>query len=396
MLEFDGAVSDMRLLGICTRLWGFGLTHYKLFQTGIRNKACVKAEIEDFAYKNSPSSTISSNRNASRALVRRTKQLKKHPTQHGVCLEKTSKGFMDNESIGQFQSTQQRKKSKVSRKYESGLEPVEDQGCAELEIEDFGSTNSISSIALRIPENWKEVLDGIRKMRASQGAPVDTMGCEKAGSLLPPKDRRFAVLVSALLSSQTKDEVTHGAVQRLSQKGILSIEGIANANEADIKDIIYPVGFYSRKAGYLKKVAMLCQEKYNGDIPKSLKELLSLPGIGPKMAHLIMNIGWEDVQGICVDTHVHRICNRLGWVSFSDSKQNTGTPEETRKILESWLPKDEWVPINPLLVGFGQTICTPLRPHCGECLVSNICPAAFKETANSKSNSGTLVKMKKT
>ncbi|KAH9301843.1 hypothetical protein KI387_013426, partial [Taxus chinensis] len=261
-------------------------------------------------------------------------------------------------------------------------------GCTELEIEDVGCRTSIPSKVLRIPQNWKEMLNGIRKMRAAQGAPVDSMGCEKAGSLLPPKDRRFAILVSALLSSQTKDGVTHGAVQRLSEKGMLSIQGIINANETDIREIIYPVGFYSRKAGYLKKVAMLCQEKYNGDIPKSLKELLSLPGIGPKMAHLIMNVGWEDVQGICVDTHVHRICNRLGWVSVSDKKQTTNTPEETRKNLESWLPRDEWVAINPLLVGFGQTICTPLRPRCGECLVNTFCPAAFSETANLESKSG--------
>ncbi|KAI3934865.1 hypothetical protein MKX01_027990 [Papaver californicum] len=230
------------------------------------------------------------------------------------------------------------------------------------------------------PANWEEVLEGIRKMRSSEDAPVDTMGCEKAGSLLPPKERRFAVLVSSLLSSQTKDAVNHGAVQRLLQNGLLAADTIDNAEESVIKDLIYPVGFYTRKASNLKKVAKICLQKYGGDIPSSLEELLVLPGIGPKMAHLVMNVAWDNVQGICVDTHVHRICNRLGWVSKPDTGQKTATPEGTRESLQLWLPMEEWVVINPLLVGFGQTICTPLRPRCGMCGINSLCPSAFKET----------------
>ncbi|CAA7396446.1 unnamed protein product [Spirodela intermedia] len=239
------------------------------------------------------------------------------------------------------------------------------------------------------PANWKEVLEGIRKMRSSEDAPVDSMGCEKAGSFLPPKERRFGVLVSSLLSSQTKEKLTRGkvpsAIQRLSQVGLLVPDAIVKVNEVTLSNIIYPVGFYSRKAQYLKKVAEICLEKYEGDIPRSLEGLLSLPGIGPKMAHLVMHVGWNDVQGICVDTHVHRICNRLGWVSKPGSNRKTSTPEETRVSLQTWLPKDEWVVINPLLVGFGRTICTPLRPHCEDCRVSNRCPSAFRETAVSTS-----------
>ncbi|XP_065869306.1 endonuclease III homolog 1, chloroplastic isoform X2 [Euphorbia lathyris] len=235
------------------------------------------------------------------------------------------------------------------------------------------------------PANWKTVLEGIRKMRSSEDAPVDTMGCEKAGSSLPCKERRFAVLVSSLLSSQTKDHVTHGAIQRLHQNNLLTADSIDKANETTIKDLIYPVGFYTRKATNMKKIAKICLMKYDGDIPRSLEDLLSLPGIGPKMAHLVMNIAWEDVQGICVDTHVHRICNRLGWVSQPGTKQKTSTPEQTRVALQLWLPKEEWVPINPLLVGFGQTICTPLRPRCRMCSITELCPSAFKETSTPKS-----------
>lgn len=248
---------------------------------------------------------------------------------------------------------------------------------------DMGKWN-VLSIRTKVepPANWEEVLEGIRKMRYSEDAPVDSMGCEKAGSLLPPKERRFAVLVSSLLSSQTKDEVTHGAVQRLSQKGLLAADAIVKTDEASIASLIYPVGFYLRKAHYMKKVAEICLEKYGGDIPNTLDDLLSLPGIGPKMAHLVMNVGWNDVQGICVDTHVHRICNRLGWVSRPGTRQRTLTPEGTRVSLQTWLPKDEWVPINPLLVGFGQTVCTPLRPRCGICGINKLCPSAFKESAS--------------
>ncbi|VFQ92111.1 unnamed protein product [Cuscuta campestris] len=236
------------------------------------------------------------------------------------------------------------------------------------------------------PDNWEKVLEGIRVMRSSECAPVDTMGCEKAGSSLPPKEKRFAVLVSALLSSQTKDQVTHGAIQRLLQNGLLEPHTIDKADEETIKTLIYPVGFYTRKAINLKKIAKICIVKYGGDIPSTLDELLKLPGIGPKMAHLAMNVAWNNVQGICVDTHVHRICNRLGWVSKAGTNQKTSSPEETRVALEKWLPKEEWDPINPLLVGFGQTICTPLRPHCENCKVNNLCPFAFKETSSPSSS----------
>nr|CAC16135.1 endonuclease III homologue [Arabidopsis thaliana] len=274
--------------------------------------------------------------------------------------------------------------------------------CGLPDIEDFaykktiGSPSSSRSTETSItvtsvktagypPENWVEVLEGIRQMRSSEDAPVDSMGCDKAGSFLPPTERRFAVLLGALLSSQTKDQVNNAAIHRLHQNGLLTPEAVDKADESTIKELIYPVGFYTRKATYMKKIARICLVKYDGDIPSSLDDLLSLPGIGPKMAHLILHIAWNDVQGICVDTHVHRICNRLGWVSRPGTKQKTTSPEETRVALQQWLPKEEWVAINPLLVGFGQMICTPLRPRCEACSVSKLCPAAFKETSSPSS-----------
>ncbi|MFS7943231.1 putative DNA-(apurinic or apyrimidinic site) lyase [Helianthus anomalus] len=240
------------------------------------------------------------------------------------------------------------------------------------------NNNDKAKVKVKPPSSWVKVLEGIREMRSLEDAPVDSMGCEKAGNSLPPKERRFAVLISSLLSSQTKDNVTHGAIQRLLDNNLLKPEMIDNADESTIKDLIYPVGFYTRKAANMKKIAKISLLNYDGDIPSTLEGLLSLPGIGPKMAHLVMNVAWNNVQGICVDTHVHRICNRLGWVP------QTKTPEDTREALQMWLPKEEWVPINPLLVGFGQTICTPLRPSCSLCSVNGLCPSAFQEATPKK------------
>ncbi|KAJ4723334.1 Endonuclease III-like [Melia azedarach] len=318
-----------------------------------------------------------------------------------------------NPEVRVFARRKRQKKALEVSNEESKNEPIEQKPCGLPDIEEFAykkangpalsskisgkleatpdalvvGTEVASEIGARgePPANWEKVLEGIRKMRATEDAPVDSMGCEKAGSSLPPKERRFAVLISSLLSSQTKDNVNHGAIQRLLQNGLLTAETIDKTDEATIKDLIYPVGFYTRKASNMKKIAKICLLKYDGDIPSSLEELLLLPGIGPKMAHLVMNVGWNNVQGICVDTHVHRICNRLGWVSQPGRKQKTSTPEETREALQLWLPKEEWVPINPLLVGFGQTICTPLRPRCGMCSVSEFCPSAFKESSGPSS-----------
>lgn len=232
------------------------------------------------------------------------------------------------------------------------------------------------------PDNWEKVLEGIHNMRSSEVAPVDSLVCERAGTSLPPKERRFAALAGSLLSSQTKGHVTEGAVQRLLQNGLLAPHSIDKADEETIKTLIYPVAFYSRKASNLKKIAKICIVKYDGDIPSTVEELLLLPGIGPKMAYLVMIHGWNKVQGICVDTHVHRICNRLGWVSRAGTNQKTSSPEETRVALQKWLPKEEWDPINPLLVGFGQTICKPVRPRCDICKIHSFCPSAFKETSS--------------
>jgi endonuclease-3 len=134
---------------------------------------------------------------------------------------------------------------------------------------------------------------------------------------------------------------------------------------------INKVGFHNLKTKYIKATAEILRDKWNSDIPDTIEGLVSLPGVGPKMAYLCMSGAWGRDEGIGVDVHVHRITNLWGW-------HKTKQPEETRAALESWLPKDRWHDINNLLVGFGQTICLPVGRRCGECKLAErgLCPSA--------------------
>ncbi|KAE9397663.1 DNA glycosylase [Gymnopus androsaceus JB14] len=238
------------------------------------------------------------------------------------------------------------------------------------------------------PPNWRLVYDKIAEMRYSatgcaKDAAVDTMGCHSAGEGEEQpgpegeKNKRFSILISLMLSSQTKDVVTHTAVNnlRLALKshskdgsGTLSASDLASAPPSLILSAISKVGFYNRKAGYIQQVAVKCRDDYGGDVPKTLEELLEFTGVGKKMAYLMLGSAWGLNIGIGVDVHVHRITNRLGW-----HKPTTKTPEETRLSLESWLPLELHPKINHLLVGFGQTVCTAVKPKCTECSLSANC-----------------------
>ncbi|XP_053897333.1 endonuclease III-like protein 1 isoform X1 [Malaclemys terrapin pileata] len=221
------------------------------------------------------------------------------------------------------------------------------------------------------PGNWRQQLDNIREMRRKKDAPVDQMGAEKCfDSSAPPEVMRYQVLLSLMLSSQTKDQVTSAAMLRLREHG-LTVDNVLQTDDVTLGQLIYPVGFWKNKVKYIKQTTAILKQQYGSDIPSTVRELVNLPGVGPKMAHLVMNIAWNNVTGIGVDTHVHRISNRLKWV-----KKETKTPEETRVALEDWLPRDLWSEINWLLVGFGQQICLPVNPRCKECLNRHICPAA--------------------
>ncbi|XP_029413584.1 endonuclease III-like protein 1 isoform X3 [Nannospalax galili] len=222
------------------------------------------------------------------------------------------------------------------------------------------------------PQNWQQQLANIRTMRSRKDAPVDLLGAEHCyDASAPPKQvQRYQVLLSLMLSSQTKDQVTASAMQRLRARG-LTVDSILQTDDDTLGRLIYPVGFWKTKVKFIKQTTAILQQHYEGDIPASVAELLALPGVGPKMAHLAMAVAWGTVSGIAVDTHVHRIANRLRW-----TKKVTKSPEETRTALEEWLPRELWNEINGLLVGFGQQICLPVHPSCQTCLNQTLCPAA--------------------
>jgi endonuclease-3 len=184
------------------------------------------------------------------------------------------------------------------------------------------------------PSKWTEQLSAIKDMRSELNAPVDTMGCvSHFNHSSPAHVKRYHILISLMLSSQTKDEVTAAAMGEL-HKLPLEIDVILAIEDEKLEQAIYPASFYKRKAQYIKKTSQILKDKYNYDIPDSVDELCQLPGVGPKMAYLTMSCAWKRVVGIGVDTHVHRIANRLGW-----TRTSTKTPEQTRKELEDWLPQ---------------------------------------------------------
>lgn len=166
------------------------------------------------------------------------------------------------------------------------------------------------------------------------------------------------VLISAILSTRTKDKITLAASERLFSK-IDKIKDLKNLSLEEISELIYPVGFYKTKAKHLKALSIL--EK----IPDNFMELIKLPGVGRKVANLFLSVVYEKNE-ICVDTHVHRISNRIGWV-------NTKTPLGTEMALKKFLPKNYWKIINSILVAYGQKICTPLKPKCNICKINHYC-----------------------
>jgi endonuclease-3 len=224
------------------------------------------------------------------------------------------------------------------------------------------------------PPNWEQVYTITAEMRKKVLAPVDTMGCESLADLnRAPIDRRLQTLIALMLSSQTKDTVTAVAMRNLQEniEGGFNLAGLLAIQPDHLNELIAKVGFHNNKTKYIKATAEILQERFSGDIPDTIEGLVSLPGVGPKMAYLTMSAAWGRDEGIGVDVHVHRITNLWGW-------HKTRNPEETRAELESWLPKEKWHDINHLLVGFGQTICLPVGRKCGECVLATegLCPSA--------------------
>jgi endonuclease-3 len=178
----------------------------------------------------------------------------------------------------------------------------------------------------------------------------------------------FKILISTILSARTKDLNTKEATDQLFSK-YNTPQLIANADIEELEQLIYKTGFYKVKAIRIKQVSKILIEEHGGKVPENFNDLIQLPGVGPKTANCVLVYAFK-VPAIPVDTHVHRISNRLGWVK-------TKTPEETEKKLRDNIPKALWININRLFVRFGQEICLPVKPKCVVCPINDDCPKDF-------------------
>ncbi|KAI3406828.2 hypothetical protein KGF56_000433 [Candida oxycetoniae] len=223
------------------------------------------------------------------------------------------------------------------------------------------------------PKGWSTIYNEVVEMRSKFVAPVDHQGCESMPNTITPnlqtqnpQKYRFQLLISLMLSSQTKDEVNYQTMVKLNNglasSGGFCIETVSKLTPSEIDSYIASVGFHNRKSQYIAKTCQILLQKYKGDIPQTIEEIVELPGVGPKMGHLLLQCGWGINSGIGVDVHLHRLASMWKWIS-----PKANTPEKCRIELESWLPKKYWMDINPLMVGFGQVVCVPRTPNCDVC-----------------------------
>lgn len=174
----------------------------------------------------------------------------------------------------------------------------------------------------------------------------------------------YRILISTLLSLRTKDEVTRLADERLFALASTPEEMVRLSEEA-IREAIYPVGFFRKKAETIISVSRELIDRFDSRVPSSIEDLLSIRGVGRKTANLVVTMGYN-LPGLCVDTHVHRVSNRLGYVQEP-------TPDKTEMALRKKLPEPFWIDYNSLIIAFGKSVCTPLSPRCGTCPVNGYC-----------------------
>ncbi|MBP1748153.1 MAG: putative glycosylase/AP lyase [Deltaproteobacteria bacterium] len=205
---------------------------------------------------------------------------------------------------------------------------------------------------------FDEMIKTLTGLFPEEAAPVITRLSRET------KKDPFIILVGTLLSLRTKDETTE-KVMGILMPLVRSPQDLIDIPVAELERLIYPVGFYRNKAKILKEVASEIINTYGGTVPDTIEELLTIRGIGRKTANLVVTEGYGK-PGICVDTHVHRISNRLGIVS-------TRNPIQTEEALRKVLPQRYWIIYNALLVTFGKKICTPLSPKCSQCPLASLC-----------------------
>ena len=199
------------------------------------------------------------------------------------------------------------------------------------------------------------------------GLTIDRMevpAIEKIGD--DQRSDPFHVLIATMLSAQTKDAVTLEASTRLFARAATP-QAIVRLTISEIERLIYPVSFYRNKARHVKEICRQLIARFDGGVPTAMDALLTLPGVGRKTANLVLIVALRSTTNICVDTHVHRISNRLGWVS-------TKTPEQTESALYDTVPRRWWASLNLYLVTWGQNVCRPVYPACGRCAIATLCP----------------------
>jgi len=213
--------------------------------------------------------------------------------------------------------------------------------------------------------------EGPNQIEINMDAIVQTLRQAVAAMELPivteiSQNRRspFEVLIATILSLRTKDEVTRFASKRLFERAHTPHQ-MLSLDDSEIAKLIYPVGFYKTKSKTILEISRVLIRDHDGRVPDNLDDLLCLKGVGRKTANLVITLGYGKL-GVCVDTHVHRISNRLGYVK-------TKTPEQTEMVLRAQLPKQYWIQYNDLLVTWGQNVCKPISPICSKCDISQYC-----------------------
>ena len=219
-------------------------------------------------------------------------------------------------------------------------------------------------------EKFEKDFEKIKEMRKGKTAVVDTQGLSSCIDTCDKSDKKllkFQGLVSLMLSPQTKDNITYETTKKLLDYG-LTIDNILKISEKELVDIIFKVSFHNVKAKNIKKLAEKLREEYDDDAPETLEEIIKFPGIGRKIGLLYLKECCQQNEGVAVDTHIHKIANRLKWVN------NTKDPNKTSLELEKIVDKKYWDNINSILVGFGQEICKSVKPLCdSSCTLCDDC-----------------------
>ncbi|MDR2900414.1 MAG: endonuclease III [Treponema sp.] len=212
--------------------------------------------------------------------------------------------------------------------------------------------------------DWDEIFSILETWKKKYLCVNDGKESSVTALALSSKRNPWVVLVSTILSLRTKDAVTLSASNKLLAKAP-NPQSLMTLSQSEIEELIYPAGFYRTKAASLKNIASILIETYEGKVPNTMEALLELPGVGRKTANLVLTEAFNQ-DAICVDVHVHRICNRIGFIK-------TKTPDESEMVLRDSLPIKHWETINSLLVLYGQQVCKPVSPLCSLCEIQGLC-----------------------